>query len=454
MRTKRIAVTAFAAVLSLVAAVDMSPAVQAATRPVRSATPSNFTIRFAQDVQTVTGGDTATYTFDVVGTSSFRGAVVFDLPNLTDRFTGTVTPETSTRLRLDISVPPFANTNSGVFILRGRSGSLTNQALFRLNVNARPVPTTTTPPPSATPAQQFILEPSALSQVTAPGTGVQFGVGVNRIDANNGPITFRVDGLPAGTSANFAPNPTNQGTVLYVTPSTATKSGTYLLSIVAQAGATSHSVAVELVVRRDGDYNLSLAPSSVLVPAGNDAVVAVNVGLKAGSLSPVPPDVTFVASGLPTGATATFDPNPSNGLTTVRIRTLATVAAGKYKVTITGTSGRVSRSVALSLVVQSSVVGGFGLAATPTAASVVAGQETNYSLVIGPTGGFNSGINLVVKNLPPFALATVVAQTANSATIRVITSATTPAGVFPLLITGSAGALSATVQVNLKVTSG
>lgn len=452
MSTKRFAATTLAAVLALGAVCESGA--RATTRPVRSVTPANFTLRFAQDVQTVTGGDTATYTFDVVGSSSFRGAVVFDLPNLTDRFTGTITPETSTRLRLDINVPPFANTNSGVFILRGRSGSLTNQALFRLNVNARPVPTTTTPPPSATPPAQFILAPSTLTQVTAPGTGVQFGIAVNRIDGNNAPVAFRVDGLPAGTSANFAPNPTTQGTVLYVTPSTETKSGTYLLSIVGQAGSTAHSVAVQLVVRRDGDYNLSLAPTSALVPAGNDAVVAVNVGLKAGSLSPVPPDVTFAAFGLPAGATASFDPNPSNGLTTVRIRTLATVAAGKYKVTISGTSGRVTRSVALSLVVQSSVVGGFGLAATPTTATVVAGQETNYSLVIGATGGFNSGVNLAVKNLPPFALATVVQQSATAATIRVITSATTPAGLFPLLITGTAGTLSATVQVNLKVTSG
>ena len=71
---------------------------------------------------------------------------------------------------------------------------------------------------------------------------------------------------------------------MYITPSDTTPSGTYLLSVVAQAGSTVRAIAVELIVTRTGDFGLSLAPSTVSVPAGNDAVSAINV-LKVGATS-------------------------------------------------------------------------------------------------------------------------------------------------------------------------
>ena len=146
-----------------------------------------------------------------------------------------------------------------------------------------------------------------------------------------------------------------------------------------------------------------------------------------------------------------FDPNPSNGLTTLRVRTAATVVNGTYKVTITGTSGTISHSVTLTVIVEKGTVGGFGISATPTSASVAPGASATYNVAITPSGGFNSSITFAVKNLPPFTTVTVTQQSASQATISVATSATTPAGTFPLQITGTSGTLSATVQVGLIV---
>ena len=107
---------------------------------------------------------------------------------------------------------------------------------------------------------------------------------------------------------------------MYVTPSNTTPSGTYLLSIVASAGATTHAAAVQLIVRRTGDFTLGLQPATVTVPAGNDAVAAVNILPRAGTTQSFSPDVTFTAAGLPSGAALVVDPNPANGLASVRIR--------------------------------------------------------------------------------------------------------------------------------------
>ena len=427
------------------------------TPTTRVAPQADFNIRFVKDEQSVTAGAMATYTFDLSSSSSFPGAVVFDLPNLTDQFTGRVVAQSATSADLEISVPPFANNNSGVFVLRGRSGALVREATFRLNVSARPIPTTTTsapPPPAAstTIAPAFTLTPTDVSRSSAPGEQQQYVIAVNRTGGFTGNVDFRVDGLPTGTTASFAPNPTSAGTVLYVTPSATTPSGTYLLSIVAQAGSTIHAAAVRLVVVRVGDFTLGMAPTVVNVPAGNDAVTAVNVVPKATTAPGTSPNVQFAASGLPAGAVAIFDPNPANGLTTLRIRTAPTTPLGTYKATITGTSGSFSRSVILTIVIEKGTVGSFGLAASPVSAAVTGGVTTyTYNVTISPNGGFNSTITFVVRNLPPFATASIVAQTATSATIKVTTTANTPTGTFPLLITGTAGALSATIQVDLLV---
>ena len=267
-----VAIGALAALIAGGGVLVASSASAATRRTVKraSAIPANFDIRFVQDAQTVTAGDTATYTFDVVPTSTFNGAIVFDLPNLTDKFTGRVSTETTTRVKLEISSPPFANTNSGVFILRGRSGTIVQQAVFRMNVNARPVPVTTVPAvtPSSTVAPQFTITSSDPVRIAAPGETLQFGMNINRTAGFTGAVDLRVDGLPKGTAANFAPNPTVAGSVLYVTPSASTPSGTYLLSIVGLAGSTTRAAAVQMVVRRNGDFTLSLAPASVSVPVG------------------------------------------------------------------------------------------------------------------------------------------------------------------------------------------
>ena len=107
----------------------------------------------------------------------------------------------------------------------------------------------------------------------------------------------------------------------------------------------------------------------------------------------------------------------------------------------------------MASIVIAAALGSFGLAAQPVTANVSPGGSTNYVLTITPNGGFGTPIGFEVRNLPPFTSANVVAQSATSATIQVTTSATTPAGTFPLLITGTSGQLSATVQVSLTVVS-
>jgi cell division septation protein DedD len=86
-----------------------------------------------------------------------------------------------------------------------------------------------------------------------------------------------------------------------------------------------------------GNYSLSISPSQVSVGRfGGTATYTVAIARTGGFNAAV----TFTISALPTGATATFTPNPASGnSSTLRIVISPTVARGTYPFTVTGMGG-------------------------------------------------------------------------------------------------------------------
>ena len=108
--------------------------------------------------------------------------------------------------------------------------------------------------------------------------------------------------------------------------------------------------------------------------------------------------VTFSVSGLPAGATGTFTPNPATGSATLTVATTAgTTPGGTYPLTITGVSGSLSHTAAISITVT---VPDFSLGATPSSQTVVQGAAGNYTVNITPTNGFAGAVTFSVAGLP------------------------------------------------------
>ncbi|MFD9964314.1 M28 family peptidase [Amycolatopsis sp. NPDC058986] len=82
------------------------------------------------------------------------------------------------------------------------------------------------------------------------------------------------------------------------------------------------------------DYSLSLNPTSGTVQAGQSTQVTVSTAITSGSAQ----QVALSASGLPTGATATFSPSTvqSGGTSTLTIAAGANTPNGTYQVTVVG----------------------------------------------------------------------------------------------------------------------
>ena len=98
------------------------------------------------------------------------------------------------------------------------------------------------------------------------------------------------------------------------------------------------------------NFTLSASPGSVTITQGNSGtstITVTDVGGFSGS-------VTLSASGLPSGVTAGFSPNPTSTTSTLTLTASATAATGTVTVTITGVSGSLTNTTTVSLTVNPS----------------------------------------------------------------------------------------------------
>jgi sugar lactone lactonase YvrE len=117
------------------------------------------------------------------------------------------------------------------------------------------------------------------------------------------------------------------------------------------------------------DFQVSAPNGTLSMIAGESSNVPIGATVTRGSALPV----LLSISGLPSGATATFNPSPltPDGTSTLTVTTTGTVALGSYSLTITGTSGSRVHSVMLPLRVRSA-----NLVESPVGVAFEAGEAT------------------------------------------------------------------------------
>jgi endo-1,4-beta-D-glucanase Y len=104
------------------------------------------------------------------------------------------------------------------------------------------------------------------------------------------------------------------------------------------------------------DFSVSASPASGSVSQGSSATVSVSTAVTSGSAE----SVALSASGLPSGATASFNPASVNSgaSSTLTIATSSSTPAGTYPVTVTGTASSGSHTASYSLTVTTAGGGG------------------------------------------------------------------------------------------------
>jgi hypothetical protein len=295
----------------------------------------------------------------------------------------------------------------------------------------------------------FSISATPGSQTVAQGAGTSYTANVTAVNGFTGTVSLAVSGLPAGATASFNPaSETGSGSsTLSVSTGTAAV-GTYTLTITGTSGSLTHSTNVTLVVSAP-DFSISATPSSQTVAAGSGTTYTTTIGALAGFSG----TVSLSVSGLPSGATGSFNPTTvaGAGSSTLSVSTASSTPAGSYPLTITGTSGSLTHSTTVTLVVGAP---DFSISATPSSQSVTQGKATTYTTTITAASGFTGTVSLGVSGLPTGATGTfnptTVAGSGNS-TLTVSTTSSATTGTKTLTITGTSGSLTHSTTVTLVV---
>jgi hypothetical protein len=193
------------------------------------------------------------------------------------------------------------------------------------------------------------------------------------------------------------------------------------------------------------NFALNASPTTLNIGQGNSGTSTTTVI----DLNGFSGSVTLSASGLPSGVTAGFSPNPTGSTSTLTLTASATAATGTSIVTITGKSGTLTQTTTLSLTVQGP---DYSLTATPSKVILLPGNSGTSTIAIVPTFGFSGSVTLSASNLPTGVTATFAPNpTTSSSTLTLKASATAPAGTKTVTITGTSGSLSHTTTMSVLV---
>ncbi len=162
------------------------------------------------------------------------------------------------------------------------------------------------------------------------------------------------------------------------------------------------------------DFSITASPTSVTVTQGSAGTSTLSTATTSGSAQ----TVSFSASGLPSGATASFNPASvtSGGSSTLTLSTASTTPAGPYTVTVTGTATSGSHAASISLTVNSTGGGGGGIVnggfETGTLSGWTAAGSTSvggsahtgsYAAVVGSTSPTNGDSSIAQTFTAPQA---------------------------------------------------
>ncbi|HKE86107.1 MAG TPA: galactose oxidase-like domain-containing protein [Vicinamibacterales bacterium] len=394
---------------------DGSPA----TRPTITSAPGSVTYASAFDVQTPDAGQIGSAV--LVRPGSQTHAFDMDQRLIELSFTSAAGVITAT-------APPHGNVAPPgyymLFILNS-AGVPSVARMVRLSADAP-----ANQAPTAT-----IISPS--SNVTVnPGGSVSFAGSGSDPDGSIASYAWSFAGGNPATSTVATP-----GAVVYSTPGSYTAS----LKVTDDKGAVSPSTGRTITV---ADFSLSATPNSRSVLPGAGTSYAVTVA----SINGFTGAVSFDGIGLPSGATASFTPGSvtGSGSTTLAVSTSASTPPGTYTLTINGTSGPITRSTNVTLV----IAGDFSLSVSPTSQNVSRGGNGTYTVSVVPGSGFTGNVTLSVGSLPRFVTTRFSTGSITASTTSVLTLDTkknVSRGTYSIMVSGTSNGVVRTVPITLTV---
>jgi uncharacterized membrane protein len=198
------------------------------------------------------------------------------------------------------------------------------------------------------------------------------------------------------------------------------------------------------------NFTLSASPTSLTVNRGASGASTITITRSGGFTSAV----SFSATGLPSGVTATFNPtSATGGSSALTLAASSTAATGTVNVTINGSGGGLSRSTTLSLTVNAPPPPDFTLSVNPSSLTINRGASSGATVTIARTGGFNSVVALSASGLPSGVTASFESPPGPVSVISmfIAASSTAATGMTSVSINGSGGGLTRSTTLVLTI---
>ena len=234
--------------------------------------------------------------------------------------------------------------------------------------------------------------------------------------------------------------------------------GTYPITVTGSGGGIQQTTTVTLTVtaQQQPDFTISASPTSVSVAQGAQGSSTITTTISGGFNSAI----TLSASGVPTGTTVNFSPNPiaapGNGSSDMTINVGSTTTVGTYPITVTGNGGGTQHTTTVTLTVTAPA--NYTISASPSAVSVVQGSQGSSTITTAISGGFNSAITLSAGGVPTgttvsFSPNPIAAPGNGSSAMTISVGANTAVGTYPITVTGNGGGIQQSTTVTLTVTA-
>ncbi len=248
-----------------------------------------------------------------------------------------------------------------------------------------------------------------------------------------------------------------------VSADSATAAVDYTLNIMASSGDLTHSASILL---RVADFGIAAGPDSLAVFPGLSVSFSITlfslngfegIASLAGTVSP---RVADGPGALLSPDTLSLVPGGA-AVSTLTVVTSPNTPDDSYTVTVTATSGPLSRSVSVTVIVSSALVPDFTLLVSHTGISMQAGSSVTELVSLASQNGFSGVVSLSTTVSPlvsdgPVASVSpsiVTLQGGGSAfsTLTISTVSTTPAGNYVVTVNGTGGGITHSFQVSLTV---
>jgi len=164
-------------------------------------------------------------------------------------------------------------------------------------------------------------------------------------------------------------------------------------------------------------------------------------------------NVTFSVAGLPSGVNYAFSPASSSSWTYFILWVPAGTAGGSFPLTITGTSGSITSSTTITLVINAPVTPSFAITTSTSSYTLAPGAGGAVGVNIVPANGFSGSVTLSASGIPNGVGTTFYPNnpTTGSTYFVMYAPSGTAAGTYPITISGTSGSASAQTPFTLVV---